>query len=353
MSNQKKTGLVLNVILLFASLTLLFLALEAAFRLLSFFEDRKIFSEALKQPVDAPENGEASLGHLIVPNSNNDIVYDLKANLTVDFLGISVRTNSDGFRDSEYPIPKPKDTIRIIGIGDSVMFGWKIPQEKNYLSLLEEKLNHSFPGKKWEVINTAVPGYNTVNEVSLLGEKGLKYKPDIVILGYAWNDMELPFFIRKKGNYFSFRKSFAVSFILERIASKKKNPLEHHENLDSVPDEYRHMIGENAVFNALEELKILGEKNGFETIIIFYCVPDPKPIMEKAAQLGFHVFDLDPLFTKHVANAKDRIKAFRTLFLNLDDKHPSVLSNQMASDFILELMIKNGFHQKYGLPPEY
>ena len=73
-----------------------------------------------------------------------------------------------------------------------------------------------------EIINTAVPGYNTVMEIETMKENGLRYKPDIVIVGYIVNDFDLPNFIRETENYFSFQRSFAVEYFLNRLINRHK-----------------------------------------------------------------------------------------------------------------------------------
>ena len=58
--------------------------------------------------------------------------------------------------------------------------------------LLVILLNAAYPQKTWEIINTGVPGYNTVMEVATMRAKGLALEPDIVILNVVTNDLNLP-----------------------------------------------------------------------------------------------------------------------------------------------------------------
>ncbi len=54
---------------------------------------------------------------------DKDKVYRLKKNHIGSFADRDVITNSQGYRDSEIPIQKPLNTIRILVIGDSITFG--------------------------------------------------------------------------------------------------------------------------------------------------------------------------------------------------------------------------------------
>jgi hypothetical protein len=97
-----------------------------------------------------------------------------------------IKINSDGFRDREYSIEKPNNTIRIIVLGDSVTFGWGI-NVSDTERMLNNDLNTTI---NFEVLNFGVPGFNTLEEIHLLEKKGLKYNPDVVIIGYVAGDAE-------------------------------------------------------------------------------------------------------------------------------------------------------------------
>src|SRR5712692_4422183 len=60
-----------------------------------------------------------------------------------DEIGVPVRINSVGMRDHEVAIPKPPCTFRVIGVGDSVMFGYGVRLEEIFLKRLEDQLNRS------------------------------------------------------------------------------------------------------------------------------------------------------------------------------------------------------------------
>ncbi|MBX9696168.1 MAG: SGNH/GDSL hydrolase family protein [Cyanobacteria bacterium] len=99
------------------------------------------------------------------------------------------RTNSDGFRDSEWTLAKPPGTKRIAILGDSMAEGYQVSLDETFGKLLERKLNQN--GKeKFEVMNFGMSGFSTVQELYCFKEKALKYKPDICILAYHVGDNE-------------------------------------------------------------------------------------------------------------------------------------------------------------------
>jgi lysophospholipase L1-like esterase len=99
---------------------------------------------------------------------------------------VSVRINSAGFRDDEYPLEKG-ESWRIVVLGDSLTFGWGVERDDTFEHLLERALDSTRPT---EILNLAAGNYNTVQEVNLFLDRGLRYQPDQVVLFYFINDAE-------------------------------------------------------------------------------------------------------------------------------------------------------------------
>lgn len=145
------------------------------------------------------ENDNSSPKYLIgfiIPSNDPILERELRPNFSQLFDGsivkfpkvVNVTINSNGFRGKEYSIEKPNNTIRVLVLGDSVAFGWGVNENETFSVVLEKMLN-SDAQKKYEVLNLAVPGYNTEQEVEMLKTKGLKYNPDIIIIAYHRNDV--------------------------------------------------------------------------------------------------------------------------------------------------------------------
>ena len=99
------------------------------------------------------------------------------------------RINSLGVRsDCEYAFEKPAGVIRIVGVGDSFTQGYEVSVEDTYLYRLERLLrDREVPV---EVINLGVSGHGTAEELIMLREFGLRFDPDIVVVGYFQNDLD-------------------------------------------------------------------------------------------------------------------------------------------------------------------
>lgn len=109
----------------------------------------------------------------------------LKPNIcdTKVFSEKTLGSNSKGIRGkNEYYYKKNPNQLRILVIGDSFTFGEGVSDNETYPYYLQQML----PGT--EVINFGIHGYGHDQMLIYLKEEGIKYNPDIVILGYLYGD---------------------------------------------------------------------------------------------------------------------------------------------------------------------
>lgn len=104
--------------------------------------------------------------------------------------GVPVRINNLGFRDPrDYELAKKPNTFRILVLGDSVTFGHGSIYESTWPYLLEMRLQQWRPDVDWQVWNLGVPGYNTSQELAYLKDVAPAYQPDLVVVGFFYNDV--------------------------------------------------------------------------------------------------------------------------------------------------------------------
>lgn len=190
-----------------------------------------------------------------------------------DYKGAS---NSLGFRDVEHAVAKPPGVFRIVVIGDSIAAGLKVDRfEDTFPPLLQEILNAR--GKTVEVISLAVSGYNTQQEVETLREKGLRYKPDLVLLAYSLSSREhvdgdilrtLLEAERQKGGMSQARsnpylmKSALYRFIRFRLAAPRQ--------VEELPQKYLDIVARDTVAEYFGVLEELAKQNGFEVLVAVF-----------------------------------------------------------------------------------
>ena len=88
---------------------------------------------------------------------------------------VDYRINSKGLRNRETTYKKPQGTFRIVLLGDSRTFGWGVPIEKHFSTLLEGYFQDV------EVINMGIGGFGIDQELLFLNDEGFRYEPDLVL----------------------------------------------------------------------------------------------------------------------------------------------------------------------------
>jgi len=98
-----------------------------------------------------------------------------------------VKINAEGFRDDEIA-PKEQFDLRILMLGDSMTWGYGVEKEETFSEVLQQKLKAK--RIKADVINAGATSYSPTLEYLLLKNKGLSYKPDVVILNLDMSDIQ-------------------------------------------------------------------------------------------------------------------------------------------------------------------
>ena len=347
---EKSKDIFSNIGLSIIAILLLFVFAEIIIRIAILYKNKVSFEKVINSLPKVEQGSKVGFGDMIQPNPNPKIIYELRPNLRVYCNNYFTRTNDRGFRSSKnYVLEKKYNTVRIIGLGDSYMFGQGVGQDKDIMSVLESKLNKRFPQKKWEVINTAVPGYDTVIEVETLKEKMLAYSPDIVIIEFIGNDFQLPNFIYNTSSWIDLNRSFFLDFLIKRYVLLKSNSFKligapanprlgwgFEDDPSAVPEQYRDMVGWSSYVTAMTELRELKEQHGFDVVSFLTLGFKDERVFNLSRQLQFYTtyndaYDLgDP-----------------SLLVSKNDIHPSKLGHRMNAEKLLNFMIDAGIIKKY------
>jgi lysophospholipase L1-like esterase len=327
---------------------------EVGARVLRARADAKLFDEATFVERKLPPRGNVSLGHLIRVSANPDLVYELRADLDqVAYAGAKVSTNHDGFRDRNYG-RKGEGTVRILGLGDSVMFGQGVGETAPYLVLLENLLAEAHAERRWEVLNAAVPGYNTAQEVALLEDRGLAFEPDLVILGFVSNDVNLPSFLAERADVFSLRRSFLLDLFRDRADSAQpiglvpaptqpERVFRVEDDVERVPPKWRHLVGWEAVERSLDRLAELASQHGFEVLVFVHRESEhSERALEAANARGFATCNLGPRVARYLEDRGLARYPGSELTVSDEDPHPSPIHHELAADALLRALERTG-----------
>jgi lysophospholipase L1-like esterase len=124
------------------------------------------------------------------------VVEEQRPNASAFLMGARVRTEEHGFR-----LPDPETQARrrpgnrlAVALGDSLTFGWGVPEGQTFPDQLERLLSARCPaagGRALTVANAGIGNCNTSMEVQRYKLRIRPYlHPDWVILGFSFNDAE-------------------------------------------------------------------------------------------------------------------------------------------------------------------
>lgn len=331
-----------KVILLTASIAAACLVLEAFLRIKASIDAKRNAGafHRLANISKPPPGSAATLGNIIYLSPDRKLVYELIPGLDVEFMGARMTSGKDGFRTT----PGSSDSTNalcIIGLGDSVMFGWGVRDGETYLSGLCRQLNSRQPGQPVKVINMAVPGYNTVMEVETLKQKGLQYRPKLVFIHFVDNDLGLPNFICQENPGIRLTKSHLVSAVSRilggNLVTRPFDILARPP--DEIPDKYRDMVGEQAYLAAMKELGNMAHQHGFKVILLTEW--QALPFVRKAADdSGMPLIELGPTMTDYCRSNNIAEYQGSVLTISRNDPHYSPLAHELVCRRILDFLDK-------------
>jgi lysophospholipase L1-like esterase len=271
---------------------------------------------------------------------------------------VRIRVNAAGMRDDrEYAVPKPPGVRRVVVLGDSFTFAGKVTLEETFPKRLEPRLGQASHGRRYEVLNLAVPGYNTRQEALLLEERGLAFEPDLVVVAFVLNDalpaaQLVPLDARVPLGLRRFLKRFAlVPFV---AAGVKRVPAilagRRFKGSSEVVDLAPGSSGWRGVQESLLAIQRLAAQRGAGLLLAIW------PMLESLAddpfaaqhalvtgfcrQHGIAVLDLLPEL-----RGRGRAEDF---WVAPDDHHPNALAQGVAADAIFEALRRGGLERQPG-----
>ncbi len=129
------------------------------------------------------------------------------------------RHNSLGFRGVEVSTEKPSGTIRVVCMGESSTYGSGIGEDsRTYPARLEVHLRATDRSRPIEVINAAVEGFTTAENVLRALFDVVPLRPDLVIYYYTHNDVHPRRYPKLSRDYREYSRSWFEPHSGGRIA---------------------------------------------------------------------------------------------------------------------------------------
>jgi hypothetical protein len=304
---------------------------------------------------------ELSHAERLRPSAHPDVIYELKTDLDGLFLGQRLRTNPYGFRGSELAVAKPAGVRRVVGLGDSHMFGWGVGQDEAYMARLPDRLAAA-AGCEWEALNFAVPGYNTVMEVATFEHRALAFEPDLVVLHFVGNDEALPHFLDPNAVPEAPR-SFLWDLVRRRFAppepeigdgegegegdedteqedekARRQRRREERPGQVAARGRYAHLAGERPFATAMDRLGALTRERRIPVLVVALGHSRRPALQAAIARNGFGFLDLSARLHRHLVESgmpDDKATWTRTYRIP-GDGHPNALAHRLYAEAIAE-----------------
>src|SRR5262249_23605104 len=238
--------------------------------------------------------------------------------------------------------------IRIVVVGDSVTEGSGVKQEEVFVNYVQALL-----GSRYEVINLAMSGLNTPQEIHLLEVEGLKYTPDVIIVNFVLNDCDF-FSEFHAAEHFQNRQDTKIGLFGDiTIDPRFKRFLKSSALIYFVKARAEHLLGvisgkeEKNYYTALwdnpecrkrilasfDSLQKLHEQHGFAVHVLLWpflinydhyeFALIHKWVAQMAEQRGFKVLDLLSVYSS---------KWYRDLQVTAEDNiHPNGVGHRLSA----------------------
>ncbi len=101
----------------------------------------------------------------------------------------SIKINHEGLRQHDNVDTDP-NTVRILLLGDSYVFGWGVDYKDTFVYQLSQKAQLEYPNKKIQFLNAGHGGWGTQQMLAYLEKKGFDFKPNLIFMVMGPNDVE-------------------------------------------------------------------------------------------------------------------------------------------------------------------
>lgn len=368
---------VAQLVLACFSIALSLACAEALFRqyLLRHPRQRVVASGRAEDPGAADQRPTYTYATMIEPDNHPQIPYRLRPRLDGRFGDQLLRTNGDRMRGPEVRPAKTPGTLRVLGLGDSVMFGWGVAYEEAALTLLGRRLEDAL-GMPVETLNTGCPSYDTAVEVAVLKEYGLRYDPDLVVLIFLHNDLGFPGAMIEPVRPWTLRRSYLREQARRRLADRWGNaPAEGEDFISTrsvdrlqksgdvatndqdrlvlqVRDHYARMVGRDAVRERLADLQETLAARGIPGLLLYNPIaltpgrpesyePTGAWVVGEARALGLLAEDMSPSYDRYLQDHGFTNMA-AGLWVSPDDWHPRAPAHALMAERAFDALREHG-----------
>lgn len=338
-------NVLLNMLIVLTSSILVLVMLEVGLRIFGSSSQAPNYAKIGRDRVFDPLPGIRYLYKAHAPYSQS-WPDDPRGYFGTDDNSLVYRVNNYGFRGDDLAIRR-NHRVRIAVIGDSFCWGLGVKESDRFMVLIEESLHQQKTlGQAYEVYSFCMPGFNTVNEAALYEQVIQYFQPDLLLIAFFLNDVNLPpdLYFRQRAwdppSWKAWRERFRlVDWVVFRIG-RAKTRSELVANVDAAYKQGH--PGFKSVVDGFERIARLNRQQGIPTVLSIFpwladLEQDAYPFHEahRAIRLageeqGFEVLDLFDAFAG--LKAKD-------LWVHPVDQHPNEVGHRIAAEALTTRLI--------------
>jgi hypothetical protein len=295
---------------------------------------------------EAPRDRDDGAWHGTIhrPSTTSGLAYELAPEIDQESLGVRVKTNSLGLRDRELLDASTPNLFRILAVGDSVTFGYRVGEADCFASVLERDLAGSAlaTDRVFDVLNVGVSGYSTRDEVAAFEGKWLALEPRLVLLNYCLNDPEIEAMQQLQRVFLAprwWQHSHLLRFLAQKVQVKQVRELGggNYFRYLHAPDE----PAWRSVADGFARFGELARERRFPVALVIFPLFSPKPwkdypfravhtqVASEGAKNGFAVLDLLARFEREDPSS---------LLIEPKDSHPNPFGHRIAAEEILRFL---------------
>ncbi len=277
------------------------------------------YAVSIKEVADDP-----AIGHRHKPSS------------TARLMGVDVSINADGLRDDNRDGDN-SSPHKILMLGDSITFGWGVPQNETVSQRLESLLPESM-GQAVSVINGGVGNYNTAMEVAWFEQYGLAMNPDLVMLNVFINDAEdtpIPAVVHWWDTLLYSRVILFGAFdTVRRLVFGGPDWKDYYADL-YLPD----AVGWQAMQSSIANLAEICRANNIPLIVVDYPELrelEPYPFDKVSEKISALAADLNVEYVSLLPAVQGQRPS--ELWVTVPDPHPNSYANKLFADFLVPIL---------------
>ena len=269
---------------------------------------------------------------LKVPSPDPDLGHEHVKNASALLQSVNIRLNEWGLRGGPVMVPPPKR--RILFLGDSITFGWGVPEQDTITARLQQRLRDE--GEDVEVLNGGVGNYNAERYIKRFFIQLKALNPTDIVVQYFLRDAEK--LDPGGGNILLRNSEFAVTIWIAftRLANKSGE--------QSLVDHYKDVYREDqpGYIEMKNQMKMLADYAKVHDIRLYLAMtPDVHDLANYrfgfihdrmksiANDLGMRYVDLLPALGKRPPEE---------IWAMPGDPHPNAIAHGLMADALLPVI---------------